>query len=258
MLKTIMRNFSSEKELRLFCNDIKEILGEFPTIVELGSYMGESSLIFAQEFPKGKIICIDSWEGGYDNQDSASRANYIDVIDRAGSDYPNNTLAFTFSGNNSSELFRLNHAANPMTNTPTYRTPTPARPYVEVVGDIRVRGAIRFSDFTSLDSASFLTDIDVLESGLVSANNSINYLNQSFLEGYVGEQINAPNNASVPTTGTLTLKNNNWSDAGQITLVNRDTTSIIHAGAYVIAIRVNNEYRPLWVSASDTKCQCCR
>jgi hypothetical protein len=79
MLKTIMRNFSSEKELRLFCNDIKEILGEFPTIVELGSYMGESSLIFAQEFPKGKIICIDSWEGGYDNQDSASRANYIDV-----------------------------------------------------------------------------------------------------------------------------------------------------------------------------------
>lgn len=186
------------------------------------------------------------------------RANYIDVIDRAGSDYPNNTLAFTFSGNNSSELFRLNHAANPMTNTPTYRIPTPARPYAEVVGDIRVRGAIRFSDFTSVDSASFLTDIDVLESGLISANNSINYLNQSFLEGYVSEQINAPNNSSVPTTGTLTLKNNNWSDAGQITLVNRDTTSIIHAGAYVIAIRVNNEYRPLWVSASDTKCQCCR
>ena len=79
MLKTVMRNFSSEKELRLFCNDIKEILGKSPTIVELGSYMGESSLIFAQEFPNGKIICIDSWEGGYDNQDSASRADYIDV-----------------------------------------------------------------------------------------------------------------------------------------------------------------------------------
>ena len=79
MLKTVMRNFSSEKELRLFCNDIKEILGESPTIVELGSYMGESSLILAQEFPNGKIICIDSWEGGYDNQDSASRADYIDV-----------------------------------------------------------------------------------------------------------------------------------------------------------------------------------
>jgi hypothetical protein len=79
MLKTIMRDFDSEKELKLFCNDIKEILGESPTIVELGSYMGESSLIFAQEFPKGKIICIDSWEGGYDNRDSASMADYIDV-----------------------------------------------------------------------------------------------------------------------------------------------------------------------------------
>lgn len=74
-----MRPLDSEMELRRFCNDVKEILGESPTIVELGSYMGESSVIFAQEFPKGKIICIDSWEGGFDNTDSCSRANYIDV-----------------------------------------------------------------------------------------------------------------------------------------------------------------------------------
>jgi hypothetical protein len=78
-LKTVMRPLGSEKELRLFCSDLKEIVGESPTIVELGSYMGESSVIFSQEFPKGKIICIDSWEGGFDNNDSASHANYIDV-----------------------------------------------------------------------------------------------------------------------------------------------------------------------------------
>jgi hypothetical protein len=78
-LKIVMRPFDSSNELRRFCNDVREIIGETPTIVELGSYMGESSLIFAQEFPKGKIICIDSWEGGYDNKDSASQANYIDV-----------------------------------------------------------------------------------------------------------------------------------------------------------------------------------
>lgn len=78
-LKVVMRPQYSENELRKFCNDLKEIVGESPTIVELGSYMGESSLIFAQEFPNGKIICIDSWEGGFDDKDSASHANYSDV-----------------------------------------------------------------------------------------------------------------------------------------------------------------------------------
>jgi hypothetical protein len=186
------------------------------------------------------------------------RANYIDIVDRGGNDYPNNTLAFTFNGNESAELLRLNHAVDPMSNSPTYRTAVPARPYGEILGDFRVRGAIRFSDFTSLESASFLNNINVLESGLLAANSGINYINQSFVEGYVNQQIPAPNDPAIPTTGILNLKNQNWSNAGQIILTNRDTTSIIHNGAYVIAIRVNNEYRPLWISASDTKCQCCR
>jgi len=78
-LKTVMRPFDSEMELRRFCRDVKEIIGETPIIVELGSYMGESSLIFSQEFPKGKIICIDSWEGGFDTSDSCSQSDYNDV-----------------------------------------------------------------------------------------------------------------------------------------------------------------------------------
>jgi hypothetical protein len=79
MLKTVMRPKDSEIELRKFCKDLKEVIGENPIIVELGSYMGESSVIFAEEFPNGKIICIDSWEGGFDNSDSASHADYVDV-----------------------------------------------------------------------------------------------------------------------------------------------------------------------------------
>jgi hypothetical protein len=79
MLKTVMRPKDSEVELRKFCKDVKTIIGDNPIIVELGSYMGESSVIFAEEFPEGKIICIDSWEGGFDESDSASHADYIDV-----------------------------------------------------------------------------------------------------------------------------------------------------------------------------------
>lgn len=190
------------------------------------------------------------------NSDSIQlRANYIDVIDRSGNDYPDNTLGFMFHGNNSAEILNLNHGANPMANSPIYFNPTPARPRAQLNGDLRLRGAIRFSDYTSLDSAEFLQDITVLQSGV---NANTNFINTSFIEGYVNQQINPPNDAAIPTTGTLNLKNQNWQNINEVTLVNRDITSTIHAGAYVIAIRVNNEFRPIWISAKDTQCQCCR
>jgi hypothetical protein len=78
-LKIVMRDYSSEQELNRLCDEIEKYIGKSPTIVELGSYMGESALIFAKRFTNGKIICIDSWEGGFDNLDSASHADYVDV-----------------------------------------------------------------------------------------------------------------------------------------------------------------------------------
>lgn len=202
----------------------------------------------------GKLLLNDNT-----NTDSLQlRANYIEIIDRGGNNYPDNNLSFRFIGNESGELLLLNHASVPMTNTPAYKSPSSPRPYAELNGDIKLRGAIRFSDFTSLESASFLSDISILQSGVAHNTTNINNLLGSFVEGYVLSHINAPINGNAPTTGILYLKNQNWADAGQITLVNRDTTSVIHSGAYVIALKVNNEFRPLWISASDTKCQCCR
>jgi hypothetical protein len=78
-LKTVMRPPESEQGLRDFCKEVREIIGDSPTIVELGSYNGESSLIFSQEFPNGKIYCIDIWKGGFDDFDSCSNADYNDV-----------------------------------------------------------------------------------------------------------------------------------------------------------------------------------
>ena len=81
VLKEVMRfkGTQGESELRRMCDEMREIIGDTPTIVELGSYMGESSLIFAEEFPNGKIICVDSWEGGFDDSDSCSNVDYSDV-----------------------------------------------------------------------------------------------------------------------------------------------------------------------------------
>lgn len=202
----------------------------------------------------GKFLLNDAT-----NTDSLQlRANYIDVIDRGGNDFPDNTLTFKFIGNDSAELLLLNHSAPPMTNTPVYKGPNSPRPYSQLNGDLKLRGSIRFSDFTSLESSSFLSDIESLQTDVANNTSNINTLFGSFVEGYVTTQINSPASSSSPTTGTLYIKNANWSDSGEVTLVNRDTTSIIHSGAYVIALRINNEFRPLWVSASDTKCQCCR
>lgn len=78
-LKVVMRPETSSKHLREFCSEVRKYLGDNPVIVELGSYIGESSLIFAQEFPNGKIICIDSWEGGFDDSDTCSGDNYSEV-----------------------------------------------------------------------------------------------------------------------------------------------------------------------------------
>lgn len=224
-------------------------------IVLLDGVLGPNNSSKFLSMPSGgKFLVNDST-----NTDSLQiRANYIDIIDRSGNDYPDNTLSFRFTGNQSSDLLLLNHTAVPMNNNPIYRNPIPARPYAQLNGDIRIRGAIRFSDFTSLSSANFLETIDTLSSGQTTINNTINSILGSFVEGYTDQDIPAPLTSDNPTNGILYTKNQQWNNNGQVMLVNRDTTSVIPSGSYVIAIKVNNEFRPMWTSANNTNCKCCR
>lgn len=78
-LKTVMRPKESASELNKFCQFIKQYIGETPTVVEIGSFMGESAKILASNFPNGVIYCIDPWLPGYDNKDSASDFDFSDV-----------------------------------------------------------------------------------------------------------------------------------------------------------------------------------
>lgn len=187
------------------------------------------------------------------------KPNFIEVIDRGGSTYPDNTLSFKFSGSSSANLLVLSHDANPMANSATYQAPATARPFAQLNGDIKLRGAIRFSDTTSLDSASFLDDISVLESGMVVANSGIENLNTRLdeftVEGYVPSEIPAPTNINSPTSGIFILKDANWNTTDTVFLSNRDTSSKVQTGAYVVAIYVNGQYRPIWISAAT--CDCC-
>lgn len=78
-LKTVMRDSVGIKGLKDMCLAIDEKIGGKITIIEIGSYMGESSAIFAEEFPYGKIICIDPWKAGYDDNDTTSNSNFTEV-----------------------------------------------------------------------------------------------------------------------------------------------------------------------------------
>ena len=81
MLKSRMRNENPDTDhLVTLCKDLKEHFGNKEiTIVEIGSYMGESAAIFAKQFPNAKVICIDPWEGGYDGSDFASVSDFNNI-----------------------------------------------------------------------------------------------------------------------------------------------------------------------------------
>lgn len=49
------------------------------TMVEVGSYAGESADIFASTGKVKRIFCIDPWKGGYDEKDVASSSDFAEV-----------------------------------------------------------------------------------------------------------------------------------------------------------------------------------
>lgn len=79
-LKKVMRNKNGIEGLKNLCKKIKQkITSNINVFVEIGSFMGESSEIFSNEFPNAKIYCVDPWLSGYDDSDVASRFDFFDV-----------------------------------------------------------------------------------------------------------------------------------------------------------------------------------
>ena len=202
----------------------------------------------------GKLSIYDNT-----NADSLSlRANVIEVKDFSGNNYPDNSLSIKFTGNQSADLLVLKHNTAPLNKTANYDVASNSRPNAELKGDLKLLGAIRFSDNTSLESAS---QIDVLTNGLNVTNNNLNNLqnqvNSLIVEGTCSYRIPQPSDPSIPTSGNMIVRNTNWQDVATVTLVNRDKALNINAGDYVVAIKVNNEYRPLWVSNQNISCSYC-
>jgi hypothetical protein len=225
------------------------------------------------------------------------KSNVIEIIDSGGNNYPDNTLTFRFIGNNSADLLILSHdSLGPSDYIATWGYPktfnnlnyyndeywfptvglsgevTPnaisnkePKPYSQLNGNFKLKGNIQFGDGTYLGSSKPIIKNTLLansgialgNSGISLANSGISRINSAIIEGFMPDGLQAPANASTKTSGILILKDSNWANSGDIFVINRDTTSVIHSGAYVIAARINNEYKPIWISASSTPCTCC-
>lgn len=167
--------------------------------------------------------------------------NVIEVTDNGGDDYPQNELTFKFTGNETADLLTLKHSGVPLSKTPTYEFSNSGIPYAELNGDLRLLNAIRFSDGTSLETAPDL-NLPIQNSGILS---------NLIIEGIAQEDVMS-GGFNTPTSGIIKTREN-----VNIFVSNRDQYLQIHRNDFVIALNINGEYRPLWVSSEINTCQCC-
>lgn len=188
--------------------------------------------------PEGNLTLQDQ------NLELKLNAASIEVIDTSGT-LPTDSLNFRFSGSgtHAGDAMVINHAASPMSVTTNYQVASSGRPFAEVKGDLRVMAALRFSDGTSMTTSP---DADIAAiSGAVAG------INDMFAEGFANQDIDYAGSYNNPTIGTMTNGGSTY------TLFNRDKHSKITTGDYVIALKMGDEYRPIWISNHESVCTCC-
>jgi hypothetical protein len=197
------------------------------------------------------------------SHDKIEKVNYL-----SSSSYVNESLEFTFKNSQTNTLMILNHSQPPSSKVPVYSSTQ--NPFVEIKGDIKLLEGISFSDNTYLNSASFLQNISSITTTLNTASSNISNLQSSVgtinnqlssltIEGYALSDIPAPPNAASVRIGKLQLQvvvngqlvnktSQNLADITSVDIHNRDPRMPIDQGDYVVAIKVGNEYRPIWIS----------
>tara|TARA_B100001564_G_scaffold151746_1_gene127544 strand:- start:10920 stop:13994 length:3075 start_codon:yes stop_codon:yes gene_type:complete len=189
------------------------------------------------ELPNGKL------EVSQGNDHLALRFNSIELYDGDGSDLPASDLKFNFRGNEAATLLNLNHGAVAMSNSAVYQSPSEQRPYAELKGDLKLQGDIRFSDSTSLASAAFLSTVNKNKSDLQNI----------FVEGKAVDDIITPSSLGDKQTGYIMTLDGNQT----FSITNLDPNSIIKKDDFVIAIKINGEFRPIWITNENSTCKCC-
>ena len=184
--------------------------------------------------------------------ESTKYSDHSVLVKGSGNRYGDNPFVISFSGTLGNDLLTLDHSSYyTMSNSENYESVNPRRPFMHLDGDMRLRGAVRFSDGTSLDTASGVLN---LEAQFEAVNSRID---TATVEGTLSEDIPAASNIFSPVSGIMTDIN-----GGSIWIVNRDRFLTLEKGDYVVASRITylsgDEYRPVWVSNEYNTCGCAR
>ena len=164
-------------------------------------------------------------------------SNSIQIIDKGGSNYPDFSFDVVFSGNASNTLVSFNHEDAPLSYSSNY-APVDG-PFMQLNGHLKIKGDICFNDGSKL-SQSPQAQISSIEN---SQNSLLSTLSSLLIEGVAINTINKPSNINSPIVGMMQTINGD-----NISIHNRDPNLTIKSGDYVIAIKIGQEYRPIWVS----------
>lgn len=76
-----MRNKKGIDALNNLCKDIAHIIDECSStfFLEIGAYTGDSTVIFAKNFPLYTIVTVDPFEPGFDSKDETSNSDFKEV-----------------------------------------------------------------------------------------------------------------------------------------------------------------------------------
>lgn len=142
---------------------------------------------------------------GYNNEQQFTIKNidtgskYITVLDvrddqSTGYNEGSLSLRFTDSADSTRTLMDFDFSSNPMTATGNFQVATPQRPFVSVSGDLRVLGAIRFANGTSIEDGNVDVELNFVDlpnaldtpSAITTSNSYLAMSVPSGDEDYVG------------------------------------------------------------------------
>lgn len=230
-----------------FNDNYKILIGYNNNILVSGS-LGPNDQDKIFSLPTSGLLQVNN---ASNTQKTKLRYNSLEFYDDNNT-YPSGSFSFNFStASGVNTLLVLDNSVAP-SGSGNYACS--GFPYAELNGNLKILNNICFSDGTNLNSSSFLPVVDNLESSGIIFNNRLNSL---FIEGIANQDINAPASSSNPTSGTIKTRTTNWNLGPDVTIKNRDPLLKINKNDYIIAIYINGEYRPTWVSSEAIVCNSC-
>lgn len=219
------------------------VFGANDNLVLMSGVLGpNNSNKFVQLPNDGKLIVSN-----ISNTESIKiKSNSIEIIDNGGSDFPEFDLNFNFSGNSSATLFSLNHSDPSISKNFYYAEKS--GPFAELKGNLKILGSILFSDGSELSSANDINEIPNLNTQVIDNKNKIDSL---FVEGFVVNEITKPSSYDIPSIGDIITQ-----DGQVIQIHHRDTSISIKKDTYIVAAKINSEYRPIRISKEESLTFC--